>query len=249
MNIFKFWGDILKSERYFRQLIIPEIGEKGQEKLSRSKVLIVGIGGLGSPVAFYLTAAGVGTIGLLDKDKIELSNLQRQILHSTTKIGMAKVFSAEQVLKELNPEILINTYNEEINETNIYDLIKKYDVVVAAVDNLNTRYLLNSACIKTGIPLVEGGVFNWDGTVHTIIKGQGPCYNCLYPQVKTNNPVPGVIGPIVGIVGSWQAMEVIKILLGVGELLTDRMLLIDGLGSKVTELKVTINDNCPVCSQ
>jgi len=237
----------LDKERYHRQLIIPEIGEEGQEKLTKSKVLVVGVGGLGSPILFYLAAAGVGTIGLLDRDKIDISNLQRQILHSTGRVGMPKVKSGELVLKDLNPQINLKTYEIVLDEDNIEEIIANYDVVVAAVDNLDTRYLLNQACIRNGIPLVEGGVFNWDGTVHTIIKGQGPCYNCLYPEVKTPARVPGVIGPIVGIVGSWQAMEVIKILLGLGGLLTDRMLLIDGLNSSTTEIKVKINEECPVC--
>jgi len=240
---------MLDNERYHRQLIIPEIGKEGQEKLINSKVLVVGVGGLGSPVLYYLAAAGVGTIGLLDRDKIDISNLQRQILHSTSRVGMPKVKSAELVLQDLNPLINLKTYEVFLNETNIEKIIEYYDVVVAAVDNLETRYLLNRVCIKKGIPLVEGGVFNWDGTVHTIIKGQGPCYNCLYPELKPNTRIPGVIGPIVGIVGSWQAMEVIKILLNTGDLLTDKMLLIDGLNSATTEIKVTINEQCPVCSR
>lgn len=239
----------MKSGRYHRQLIIPEIGEKGQKKLSNSKVLVVGVGGLGSPILFYLAAAGIGTIGLLDQDEVDTSNLQRQILHSTSRIGMSKVKSAELVLKDLNPQINLITYETYLDENNIEKIIENYDVIVAAVDNLETRHLLNKACIKRNIPLVEGGVFNWDGTVHTIIKGQGPCYNCLYPEVASTARVPGVIGPIVGIVGSWQAMEVIKILLGTGALLTDRMLLIDGLNGTTTEIKVNINARCSVCSQ
>ncbi|KJS21454.1 MAG: hypothetical protein VR72_10585 [Clostridiaceae bacterium BRH_c20a] len=235
-------------ERYHRQLIIPEIGEEGQEKLSNAKALIVGVGGLGSPVAFYLAAAGIGTIGLLDKDIIDISNLQRQILHSTSRVGTAKVKSGEYVLKDLNPGINIITYELQLNDKNIGQIIEKFDIVIAAVDNLETRYLLNRVCIEKDIALVEGGVFNWDGTVHTIIKGQGPCYNCLYPEVKITPRVPGVIGPIVGLVGSFQAMEVIKFVLGTGALLTDRMLLIDGFNSAVTEIKVKVNDQCPVCS-
>ncbi|MFZ5945494.1 MAG: HesA/MoeB/ThiF family protein [Bacillota bacterium] len=237
----------MDKERYYRQLIIPEIGEEGQKKLQNSKVLIVGAGGLGSPIAFYLAAAGIGVIGLLDKDKVDVSNLQRQIIHKTSTIGIPKVYSGQTVIKELNPEIKVKVYPQEINEQNVYNIIKDYDVVVAAVDNLKTRYLLNRSCIKLGIPLVEGGVYNWDGTVHTIIKGQGPCYNCLFPETDTPPKVPGVIGPIVGIVGSWQAIEVVKILLNTGELLTDRMLLIEGLYSKVSELKVSINAQCSVC--
>lgn len=237
----------MDKERYHRQLIIPEIGELGQEKFKNSKVLVVGVGGLGSPILLYLTAAGIGTIGLLDRDVVDLSNLQRQVLHSTFRLGMPKVNSAEMILQQLNPEVNLITYEILLDENNIEDIIKDYDVVVAAVDNLPTRYLLNKACINKNIPLVEGGVFNWDGTVHTIIKGQGPCYNCIYPEVKVSPSVPGVIGPIVGIVGSFQAMEVIKILLNKGRLLTDRMLLIDGLNGNITEIKVDINENCPVC--
>jgi len=228
--------------------MIPEIGEKGQQKLLNSKVLVVGVGGLGSPAAFYLAAAGVGTLGLLDKDRVELTNLQRQILHSTSRLGEAKVVSGEKVLKDLNPNVQIIKYNENLNEDNVSQIIKGYDVVVAAVDNLAARYLLNKFCIDVDIPLVEGGINNWDGTVHTIIKGKGPCYNCLYPQGKNRTTASGVIGPIAGIVGSWQAMEVIKILLGIGELLTNRMLLIDGLSSTILELEVFINEKCPVCN-
>ncbi|MGI6225068.1 MAG: HesA/MoeB/ThiF family protein [Peptococcales bacterium] len=237
----------MDKERYHRQLIIPEIGEKGQERLMNAKVLVVGVGGLGSPILFYLVAAGIGTIGLLDHDIIDLSNLQRQILHSTSRIGMSKVKSAQLLLQDLNPQVNLKTYEVLLEETNVEEIIQDYDVVVAAVDNIATRQLLNRACINKDIPLVEGGVFNWDGTVHTIIKGQGPCYNCLYPDVQNLSLVPGVIGPIVGIVGSWQAMEVIKILLGTGGLLTDRMLLIDGLSGTTTEIKVNMNDSCSIC--
>jgi len=160
----------MDKERFYRQLIIPEIGEKGQEKLLNSKVLVVGVGGLGSPIAFYLTAAGIGTIGLVDNDKVELSNLQRQILHSTSRIGVAKVSSGQKLLNDLNSDVKIIPYEQTLTKDNVLNIIKDYDVVVAAVDNLQTRYLLNQACINKNIPLVEGGVFNWDGTVHTIIK-------------------------------------------------------------------------------
>lgn len=238
----------MEQERYARQLIIPEVGVTGQERLKNAKVLVVGVGGLGSPILFYLTAAGVGTIGLLDQDEIAISNLQRQILHSTSRLGMPKVKSGKKTLEDLNPQVKLITHEILLDENNIGDIIKDYDIIVAAVDNLGTRYLLNRICIHKGIPLVEGGVFNWDGTVHTIIKGQGPCYNCLYPEEAITTPrTPGVIGPIVGIIGSWQAMEVIKIILGKGKLLTDRILLIDGLDSTTTEIKVSSNDNCRVC--
>lgn len=237
----------MEEKRYYRQIIIPEIGSDGQKKLLDGKVLIVGVGGLGSPVALYLTAAGIGTLGLVDKDIVEVSNLQRQILHSTSRLGIPKVLSGEGVLKDLNPHTTVKTYTGEITRENVLQYIAGYDVVVAAVDNFQTRFILNEACIKTGIPLVEGGVYNWDGTVHTIIKGEGPCYSCLYSESSRKLATPGVIGPIVGIVGSWQAMEVIKYLLGTGHLLTDRMLFIDGLKASVAEFKLSIKEDCPIC--
>lgn len=247
----------MNKNRYHRQIIIPEISKIGQEMLSTSQVLIVGAGGLGSPAAIYLAAAGVGTLGILDKDIIDVSNLQRQILHNSNCIGMTKVDSAKKTLNVLNPEVDIIKYHQELNEENVKDIIKNYDVVVAAVDNTNTRYILNKACIELNIPLVEGGIYNWDGVVHTIIRGKGPCFECMYPKedngysvYKVNNDTnepQGVIGAVAGIVGSCQALEVIKILVGAGKLLTKKMLFIDGLKSEITELKVNNNDECPIC--
>lgn len=238
----------MNKERYYRQTVIREVGEEGQRKLARAKVLIVGVGGLGSPVSLYLAAAGVKTLGLLDEDKVDLSNLQRQIIHSTSRLNQNKVDSAKSILEDLNPEVNIIPYVIRLDESNAKEIIKEYDVVVSAVDNLETRYLLNKICIELQIPLVEGGVYNFDGVVHTIIKGMGPCYNCIYPQKKTAKRIPGVIGPIVGIVGSFEALEVIKIILNVGKLLTDRMLIIDGITSSVTELEVSCDPDCPICS-
>ena len=239
---------VVDQKRYFRQLIIPEIGEEGQKKLQESKVLVVGVGGLGSPVSLYLGAAGIGTIGLLDSDIVDISNLQRQIIHSTIDVGKAKVYSGQETLNSLNPNVKVVTFNLLLAPENAIDVIKNFDVIVACVDNLDTRYLLNQICLELNKPLVEGGVFNWDGTVHTIMKGQGPCYNCLYPQKRKTDNIPGVIGPIVGIIGSIQAMEVIKIILGTGKLLTDRMLLVDGLNANITEIQLEINQDCQLCN-
>ncbi|MBC7325139.1 MAG: HesA/MoeB/ThiF family protein, partial [Moorella sp. (in: Bacteria)] len=213
--------------RYSRQIILKNVGGRGQEKLKEGKVLIIGAGGLGSPVAYYLTAAGVGTIGIVDSDRVDLSNLQRQILHNSDRLGQLKAESARETLLALNPALTINTYPLRLDKANILDIIRDYDVVVDGVDNFATRYLLNDACVMTGKTLVEGGVLQWDGLVMTIKPGRGPCYRCIFPDPPPPGAVPscqeaGVMGTVPGLIGAIQATEVIKILLGVGETLTGR---------------------------
>ncbi|MBE3581278.1 MAG: HesA/MoeB/ThiF family protein, partial [Thermoanaerobacteraceae bacterium] len=212
-------------ERYSRQIILRNVGGRGQERLKQGKVLIIGAGGLGSPAAYYLAAAGVGTIGIVDRDVVDISNLQRQILHSTERLGRPKVESARETLLALNPALTINTYHLRLGKDNILDIIRDYDVIVGGVDNFPTRYLLNDACVMTGKTLVEGGVLQWDGLVMTIKPGQGPCYCCIFPDPPPPGAVPscqeaGVIGTVPGLIGAIQATEVIKILLGVGDTLT-----------------------------
>ncbi|MGI6284761.1 molybdopterin-synthase adenylyltransferase MoeB [Neomoorella humiferrea] len=239
-------------ERYSRQIIIKNIGGRGQERLKRGKVLIVGAGGLGSPAAYYLAAAGVGTIGIVDSDVVDISNLQRQILHSTERLGRPKVESARETLLALNPNLTINTYHLRLGKDNILDLIRDYDVIVDGVDNFPTRYLLNDACVMTGKTMVEGGVLQWDGLVMTIKPGQGPCYRCIFPDPPPPGAVPscqeaGVIGTVPGLIGAIQATEVIKILLGVGDTLTGRLLIYNALEMRFREVKAERNSNCPVC--
>ncbi|MBE3573270.1 MAG: HesA/MoeB/ThiF family protein, partial [Moorella humiferrea] len=212
-------------ERYSRQIILRNVGGRGQERLKQGKVLIVGAGGLGSPAAYYLAAAGVGTIGIVDSDVVDISNLQRQILHNTERLGRPKAASARETLLALNPHLTINAYPLRLGRDNIFDIIRDYDVIVTGVDNFPTRYLLNDACVMTGKTLVEGGVLQWDGLVMTIKPGQGPCYRCIFPDPPPPGTVPscqeaGVMGTVPGVIGAIQATEVIKILLGVGDTLT-----------------------------
>ncbi|CEP67503.1 Molybdenum cofactor biosynthesis, MoeB [Moorella glycerini] len=241
-------------ERYSRQIILKNVGGRGQEKLKQGKVLIVGAGGLGSPVAYYLAAAGVGTVGIVDSDRVDLSNLQRQILHNSDRLGRLKAESARETLLALNPALTINTYPLRLGKDNILAIIRDYDVIVDGVDNFPTRYLLNDACVMTGKTMVEGGVLQWDGLVMTIKPGQGPCYRCIFPDPPPPGAVPscqeaGVMGPVPGLIGAIQATEVIKILLGVGETLTGRLLIYNALEMRFREIKAERNRNCPVCGE
>ncbi len=236
-------------KRYRRQLILKEVGEAGQKKLLASKVLIIGAGGLGSPIALYLGAAGVGTIGIADHDVIDLSNLQRQILHTTKKIGTSKTASAKKRINELNPDVQVITYNVKISETNIEKIINGYDIVINAVDNVATRYILNKICVQHGIPLVEGAINNFEGHVMTIIPGKGPCYECIFPTTPvTKQQEIGVIGVIPGIIGSLQAMEAIKYIINQGRLLTDRILLYNALDIRFREIRTVQDPYCRCCA-
>ncbi len=241
-------------ERYSRQIILPEIGGKGQRKLLNSKVLIIGCGGLGSPVSYYLAAAGVGMIGLVDSDKVELNNLQRQILHFTEDVGIPKVESAKNKLSRLNPDIKINTYNIRLNSTNILEIIKDYDIVVDGSDNFPTRYLVNDACVFTKKPLVHAGILKFDGQATTIIPYEGPCYRCIFPEPPPVGLVPscqeaGILGVVAGILGLIQANEVIKLILGIGENLVGKLLIFNALESSFRKVKIHRNETCAICGK
>ncbi len=239
-------------ERYSRHIILPEVGGKGQKKLLDSKVFLVGAGGLGSPAAFYLAAAGIGKIGISDNDVVDFSNLQRQILHSTKDVGHPKVQSAKETLEDLNPDVEVVPYTERLNSENIIDIIKDYDVILDGSDNFPTRYLVNDACVMLGKPLSHGSIFRFDGQATTILPGQGPCYRCLYETPPPPDLVPscqeaGVLGIIAGIIGVVQATEVIKLRLGKGNLLNGKLLLYDSLNMDFKKLNIQRNPACPMC--
>ena len=240
---------ILKPEqrnRYERHISLPEIGEKGQQKLLDSRVVIIGAGGLGSPAALYLTAAGVGTIGVVDMDTVEESNLQRQILHSTETIGKNKVDSAEKTLSTLNPDVNIITYNTRLNKDNAIEIIENYDVVVDGTDNFQTRYLINDASVKTGKPVVHGSIFKYEGQITVFDPKDGPTYRDIFPEPPENGTAPncteaGVLGVLPGIIGSIQALETIKLILGIGEGLLGRLLVFDALEMSFHEYKIDLD--------
>lgn len=239
-------------ERYCRHIILPEIGGIGQKKLLSAKVLIIGIGGLGSPVSFYLAAAGIGKLGLVDSDKVELNNLQRQIIHFTKDIGKDKTTSAREKIKALNPDCGVVCYKERINSANIFQIIKDYDIVVDGTDNFPTRYLVNDACVLSKKPLSHGAVIRFDGQVTTIIPGKGPCYRCLFKKPPAPETIPsceqaGIIGAVAGIIGLLQATEVIKFILNKGDLLIGKLLIFKGLEMNFRKVKFQRNNNCLVC--
>src|SRR5208282_73216 len=238
--------------RYSRHLILPEVGVEGQRKLKAARVLCVGTGGLGSPLALYLAAAGVGTLGLVDFDVVDASNLQRQIIHSTKDIGRKKLDSAEEKLSALNPAINIVKHETMLSSANALEIMKDYDIVADGTDNFPTRYLVNDACVLLGIPNVYGSIFRFEGQASVFATETGPCYRCLYPEPPPPGLVPscaegGVLGILPGVVGTLQATETIKILLGKGDSLVGRLLLFDALQMQFTELKLQKNPNCPVC--
>ena len=240
--------------RYSRHIILPEVGGKGQKKLLDSKVFLVGAGGLGSPAAFYLAAAGIGKIGISDNDVVDFSNLQRQILHSTKDVGRLKIQSAKETLEDLNPDIEVIPYKERLNSENIIDIIKDYDVILDGSDNFPTRYLVNDACVMLGKPLSHGSIFRFDGQATTILPGKGPCYRCLYETPPPPDLVPscqeaGVLGIIAGIIGVVQATEVIKLQLGKGNLLNGKLLIYDSLDMDFKKLKIQRNPACPICGE
>jgi len=233
-------------ERYQRQLIIPGFGEEGQEKLKRAKVLIVGAGGLGSPGAIYLAAAGVGTLRIVDSDTVALGNLNRQILHWTRDIGRNKTESAYEKLKEINPEINVETTKAKLTEDNAKEIAAHYDLIVDAVDNLPTRYLLNQTAMELKLPLFHGAVYGFQGQAMTILPGQTPCLMCLYRGASPRGTVP-VVGATPAVIACIQATEVIKYITGLGQLLTNRLLIYDGLNLKFQELKISRDPNCSHC--
>ena len=241
-------------ERYSRQIMLPHVGGKGQAKLLDGKVLIIGAGGLGSPISLYLAAAGVGKIGIVDSDKVELNNLQRQIVHSTANVGKAKVESAKERLTGLNTDIEVVSYNTRVSSGNILDIIKEYDIVVDGSDNFPTRYLMNDACVLSKKPLSHGGIFRFDGQAMTILPGGSACYRCLFPEPPPPGLVPscqegGILGAVAGVIGVIQANEVLKYILGIGDLLAGRLLVFNALESSFRTVKVRKNPKCPVCGE
>src|SRR5437868_4346354 len=239
-------------ERYARHLILPDIGEEGQKKLKRGSVLIIGAGGLGSPVSMYLAAAGVGRIGLADFDKVDVTNLHRQILYGTSQVGQPKLTAAVTRLHDINPEIAIETHETAINSENALNIFRSYDVIVDGTDNFPTRYLVNDACVLTGKPNVYGSIFRFDGQASVFYAREGPCYRCLYPEPPPPGLVPscaegGVLGVLPGVIGTIQATEAIKLITGIGEPLIGRLLLFDALRMEFRRLKLRRNPDCPVC--
>ncbi len=241
-------------ERYSRQIILPNVGGKGQEKLLAAKVLIIGAGGLGSPAALYLAAAGIGTVGIVDSDKVELNNLQRQIIHSIKDVGRSKAESARDRINAINEDVKVTTYNLRLTSENILDIIKNYDIVVDGSDNFPTRYLVNDACILSKKPLSHGGIFRFDGQAITIIPGQSACYRCLFPEPPPPGLVPscqeaGILGAVAGVIGVIQANEVLKFVLGLGSLLCGKLLVFNALESSFRQVKVPKDPKCPVCGE
>jgi molybdopterin/thiamine biosynthesis adenylyltransferase/rhodanese-related sulfurtransferase len=241
-----------QTTRYSRHLIIPEVGEKGQQKLLNSRVLMLGAGGLGSPAALYLAAAGVGTLGIIDDDVVDRSNLQRQILHADDRVGEPKVDSAELTIHALNPDVTVNKYQTRLTSENVLDIFEGYDLVVDGGDNFPTRYLINDACVHLGIPNVHGSVYRFEGQVTAFVPHQGPCYRCLYPEPPPPEFAPscqeaGVLGVLPGVIGLLQAIEVVKLLLDIGQPLSGRLLAFDGLRTEFRELRLRRDPECPVC--
>ena len=240
-------------ERYSRHIILKEVGAKGQKKLLNAKVLIIGAGGLGAPCAMYLAAAGVGTIGIADADEVDLSNLQRQIIHSTDDLGKAKVQSAKETMNHLNPDVNVITYRTFVTSENIMDLIKDYDFIIDGTDNFPAKFLINDACVMAKKPFCHAGIIRFKGQLMTYVPGEGPCYRCVFKNPPPKDAVPtckqaGVIGAMGGVIGSLQAMEAIKYILGQGKLLTGSLLTYDALDMEFRKIKLPKNIcNCPVC--
>jgi molybdopterin/thiamine biosynthesis adenylyltransferase/rhodanese-related sulfurtransferase len=241
-------------DRYSRHLLIPEIGAAGQQKLLDAKVLLLGAGGLGSPTALYLAAAGVGTLGIVDDDDVDLSNLQRQVIHNTERIGVPKVDSAEESIRALNPDVNVVKYRTRLDASNIMEIIDGYDVIVDGVDNFPTRYLLNDASVRLRIPVVSASILGFDGQLSVFKPYEGPCYRCLFREPPPAELAPscganGVLGVLPGTMGLLQATEVVKLIVGIGEPAIGRLLLYDALGATLTEVKVHRDPECPICSR
>ena len=239
-------------ERYSRHIILKEVGGKGQKKLFDGKVLIIGAGGLGAPIALYLTAAGVGTIGIADADNVDLSNLQRQVIHFTPDVGKPKVESAKEKMQAINPDVKVITYQEWISAANINAIIADYDFIIDGTDNFAAKFLINDACVLAGKPYSHGGILQFVGQTITVLPGESTCYRCIFPEPPPKDAIPtcsqaGVIGVLPGVIGSIQATEAIKFLLGKGELLASRILMYDALGMTFRDVAIKRNLNCPVC--
>ena len=239
-------------QRYSRHLLLPEVGVEGQQKLKAARVLLIGAGGLGSPAALYLAAAGVGTIGIVDFDVVDVTNLQRQILHGTTDVGRSKLASATDRLREVNPFVTVEAHETRLTSENALELFAQYDVIVDGTDNFQTRYLVNDACVLTGKPNVYGSIFRFDGQASVFCTPDGPCYRCLYPEPPPPGLVPscaegGVLGVLPGLVGTLQATEALKLILRIGEPLIGRLVLVDALGARWRSVKLRKNPECPAC--
>jgi adenylyltransferase/sulfurtransferase len=238
--------------RYSRHFLLPEVGEDGQAKLLQAKVLMVGAGGLGSPSAYYLAAAGVGTLGIIDNDVVDISNLQRQILHANDRVGVPKVESAKKTLEGLNPDVKVVPYQAKLTSENIMEILKDYDLVVDGCDNFPTRYLVNDACVLTGKPNVHGSIFQFEGQATVFYPGKGPCYRCLYPEPPPAEMAPscaeaGVLGVLPGLIGVIEALEAVKLILGKGDSLVGRLLHFNTLTMEINTLKLRRDPNCPMC--
>jgi adenylyltransferase/sulfurtransferase len=241
-------------ERYSRHIMLPEVGGTGQAKMLEANVLLIGAGGLGSPAAFYLAAAGIGKLGIVDFDVVDLSNLQRQIIHSTERIGMLKTESAKKTIEALNPDVKVTLHNERLTSDNIMRLFEGYDFILDGTDNFATRYLINDACVMTGKTNIHGSIFRFEGQV-TVFKPQaGPCYRCLYPEPPPPGLVPncqegGVLGVLAGVIGNLQVVETLKLILGQGEPLVGQLLIYDALRTEFRKLKLKRDVDCPVCGE
>lgn len=239
-------------ERYARHIILKEVGVKGQKKLLNAKVLIIGAGGLGAPAALYLAAAGVGTIGIADADEVDLSNLQRQVIHTTADIGKPKVESAKETMQAINPDVRVNTYQEFIASDNIREIIREYDFVLDGTDNFPAKFLINDACVMLRKPFCHAGIIRFKGQLMTWVPDQGPCYRCVFKNPPPKDAVPtckqaGVIGAMAGVIGCLQAMEAVKYITGAGELLTGSLLTYDALKNEFHTIKLPRNPHCAVC--
>jgi adenylyltransferase/sulfurtransferase len=239
-------------KRYSRHIVLPGVGSGGQEKINAGRALLIGAGGLGSPVAYYLAAAGVGTIGIIDDDVVSISNLQRQILHTTNDVDRPKVVSAKEKLVALNPECRVVTYKERLTESNTVEIFKEYDVIVDCTDNFDTRFLANDTCVMTRKPFFHGAVLRFFGQALTVLPGEGPCYRCVFKVPPPSSKVQtcaqaGIMGVLPGTIGVIQAAEVLKYFLGIGELLVGKMLTYDALTMEFSEIEIRKNPDCPVC--
>ena len=241
-------------ERYSRHIILKQVGGKGQEKLLGGKVLVIGTGGLGAPAAMYLAAAGVGTIGLVDFDVVDLSNLQRQIIHQTADVGKPKIQSGKETIAAMNPDVDVHTYNELVTSANIRDIIRDqdYDFIIDGTDNFPAKFLINDACVFEKKPFVHAGIIRFQGQLMTYVPGEGPCYRCVFPTMPPKDAVPtcrqaGVLGVMGGVIGTLQATEALKYILGIGDLLTGYLLTFDALKMNFRKVKIPRNPNCAVC--
>jgi adenylyltransferase/sulfurtransferase len=239
-------------QRYSRHLMLPEVGEEGQEKLFNARVLVIGVGGLGSPAGYYLTAAGVGNLTIVDNDEVDLSNLQRQIAHSTKTIGMPKVESARAMFEALNPDVRIRAARQRITAENISGLIDGHDIVVDCCDNFPTRFLINDACVLLGKRLVSGAILRFEGQLTTILPHDGHCYRCVFEDmppadIMQSLQTAGLVGAVPGVIGTLQALEVLKLILGKGDVLKEHLLIFDGLKTRFRRVRVPRNPECPVC--